>query len=510
MDPLFIAVIIVAMDYIYFRYKYAKPDGPPVWYGFPFLGLLPFYGLPNPLFNWLYRWYLRKFPDVIITRFVYPCVIVKNAAVQDVQNSDHCLSRASNGFEKALGYFTVGKPYWFAFDHNQEECDWRSVRKTNVAALNVLPKHQKFERITEVVENFLKTIEDQKGRLFDYENDIFFAKIQETSNVNLSQCFQANEVPKFIANIRKIMSYLSYIILITTVVPFKFIVMFENFLPELVRPTLPRRIYINFTRRILEGKTRITEKPRDFIEAVLRLKEPRAALDFMRETSLLNMVATTHTTQHTTMATLSFVSLNEPIKKRIQEELMAVVGCGTLRVEHLSDLHYLKAVIHEVYRMSPPIPLTLRWTTASTRIGGYQVEPNMRVGVLLVSENRDLKNFPDPDEFVPERYLNECGQFEASKHFNIFSRGKRMCSGQEIANMSALVYCAKILQGFDVIPESENMTVPNCDGSFFPKTPLIPLRFVRREGAPAIKPVVLNSGLTAILSKVLREETAMP
>ncbi|XP_003748194.2 cytochrome P450 2J6 [Galendromus occidentalis] len=501
MGFLFYAACLILLDYLYFKAKYTRSNGPPVWYGLPIVGIAPLFCLPKFLFTPIFNWYLRYMPDVIVTRFFQPYVFVKNSALIDVQSSEYCNSRPALAMGELIGYLTTGRPSWFIFDQNRKHVDWRSVRKTNVMALNVLPKQEKFERIAEVADSLLETIEDLNGRLYDCECDIAIAKLQETRNLHFGGTAGVRITRRIVAEIDKLMLIIPYFFLLISLVPLKVFLSIEYYLPKAWRPSLLKKVYFNFTKRILEEKVGGADEPRDFVEAVLRLKSPDAALDFIRQTTLFNMVASTHTTRHVTMAALSYISLHKRVQEKIQAELDRVVGSAPLTLEHLGELHYMKAAIHEACRMSPPLPTIMRWSSNPVQIGNVTVEANMRIVLFTISETVDPGNFESPQKFIPERYLNDKGIFEPSKNFTIFSRGKRMCPGQDIANMSTQVYCSKILQRFDIVPKSYELEVPGFSGTLIPDSPKIPVRFLLRKGAPARRLSVQASEMPVVSEK---------
>ena len=505
---LFIICLWLA-DYVVFKIKHTKPNGPPVYYFFPFVGMAPFFLLPSFLFRRVWDYYLKNFPDIIVTRFLHlPIAYVKNAAVQDVQNSEHCLSRPTLPLDALAGYLMTGKPHFFVFDHNRRACDWRGIRKTNLAALNVLSKSVRFEKTAEVVDQFLQKVEEQEGRLWDYEEDLAFAKVQETSNLNLGETFEENNLRLFLRAVQTYIRKLVFFMALPMIFPVSFLIKIENFFPIIWRPTAAREVYARMTRRFVELKTGEINEARDFVEAVLRVRNPETTVEFLRETGMFNLMASTYTTQHVTMALLASCALDKRVQQKIHEELDRVVGCSPLSINHLSHLHYLKAAIHEAGRLTPPIPLMSRYTTAPAEVGGYTLQSNMRICLLLVSETMDAKFFPSPEKFIPERHINSDNEFESSKHFNIFSRGKRNCSGPDIARMSTLLYCAKLLQHFEITAERTDIGIPKYGGWIMPELPSIPLRFVRRQGSPKIRPVTLKTGLTALITEVVKESLA--
>ncbi|CAN9450796.1 unnamed protein product [Alternaria alternata] len=98
-------------------------------------------------------------------------------------------------------------------------------------------------------------------------------------------------------------------------------------------------------------------------------------------------------------------------------------------VRDLEKLPYLSAVIKEALRMSSGVTSGLLRIVPRTgaTIAGHEVPPQTIVscGSTFVHFNADI--FPKPDEFMPERWLDESAELD--KWLVAFSRGPRMCLG---------------------------------------------------------------------------------
>ncbi|XP_069836310.1 steroid 17-alpha-hydroxylase/17,20 lyase [Dendropsophus ebraccatus] len=157
------------------------------------------------------------------------------------------------------------------------------------------------------------------------------------------------------------------------------------------------------------------------------------------------------------------------VQKKIQEEMDVKVGFG--RHPMLSDrkiLHYLEATIAEVLRIRPVSPLLIPHVAMKdTSIGEYIIPKEARVVINLWSLHHDDKEWVHPEDFNPERFLDENGQrvYSPSQSYLPFGAGIRVCLGEALAKMEIFLFLSWILQRF-ILEVPDGDPLPDLEGKF--------------------------------------------
>ncbi|KAI6108178.1 cytochrome P450 [Pisolithus sp. B1] len=162
-------------------------------------------------------------------------------------------------------------------------------------------------------------------------------------------------------------------------------------------------------------------------------------------------IAAAETTSSTLKVSMLAMILNPKIQDKVHEELDAVVGKGVLPTfEDRERLPYMQAVLYEVMRWHPVLPLGVpRATTASDIVEGYYIPK----GTLVIFNIWGMvnKEYCDPELFDPTRHLTEDGRLrphakqDNSKYFGF---GKRICPGRFFASESLWAAAAVLLSAF--------------------------------------------------------------
>ncbi|PCH42020.1 cytochrome P450 [Wolfiporia cocos MD-104 SS10] len=152
------------------------------------------------------------------------------------------------------------------------------------------------------------------------------------------------------------------------------------------------------------------------------------------------------------------MSLYPEIQRKAQAELDLIIGPG--RIPTLSDrsqLPYIDALIQEVHRWNPVVPLGLpHKVSQDDTYDGYFIPANSTIIVNIWAILHDPTIYPDPMEFRPERYLvnkddrESIGQVNPDPHLYAFGFGRRRCPGITLAEDLIFMAITATLTVFDI------------------------------------------------------------
>ncbi|XP_019703678.2 cytochrome P450 71A1 [Elaeis guineensis] len=195
----------------------------------------------------------------------------------------------------------------------------------------------------------------------------------------------------------------------------------------------------------------------DFVDVLLSLqKDPGADLALTKEdikALLEDMFGAGIDTSYIVLewAMVELVR-NSQVMEKLQDEVRIIAaGKGLVREEDLGEVSYLKYVIKEVLRLHPPAPLLLpRETMDDCRIEGYEIPRKTRVIVNGWAIGRDPKFWEAPEEFRPERFMDNKIDFKGNDfQFIPFGSGRRMCPGMNFAISTVELALANLMHCFD-------------------------------------------------------------
>ena len=193
----------------------------------------------------------------------------------------------------------------------------------------------------------------------------------------------------------------------------------------------------------------------------------------LRDEVLTIFLAGHETTANSLAFTLYLLSKNAEAKKKMQQEIDAVIGTGEITFEKLQRLEYTTMVIKESMRLYPPAWMIPREAAKDDVIGGYQIKKGDKVLTSPYAMQRSPRYWSKPEEFIPERFTAEKMKDMPRYAYFPFGGGARLCVGNNFAMMEMQIVLAKICRQFDFsIPADFELEL----------LPLITLR--PKEGVP--------------------------
>ncbi|XP_069069054.1 cytochrome P450 2J5-like isoform X2 [Pleurodeles waltl] len=208
----------------------------------------------------------------------------------------------------------------------------------------------------------------------------------------------------------------------------------------------------------------MTNEPQDLIDYYLHQiaameDDPKSTYN---EENLIQVVADlfmagTEATTTTLLWALLYMVAHPHIQENVQNELDAVVGSKQLiEYEDRKRLPYTNAVIHEIQRYGNVIPVgPLRQCIQGTTLLGIPIAKGTFILPNISSVLHDPEHWKTPQQFNPDNFLNDQGQFVCSEAFLPFLAGHRVCFGEQLARMELFTFFTNLLRSFTFqLPES--------------------------------------------------------
>nr|XP_018678388.1 PREDICTED: cytochrome P450 71A1-like [Musa acuminata subsp. malaccensis] len=234
----------------------------------------------------------------------------------------------------------------------------------------------------------------------------------------------------------------------------------------------------------------------DFVDVLLSLQRDDAGdlgfaeIDIKAITSDL-IAAGTDTSFASLEWAMAELVRNPRAMKKLQDEVRQVADGKPMVVEEdVNQMTYLKAVIKEVLRLHAPVPILVpRETMSSFSLQGYHVPAKTRVIVNAWAIARDPKSWEAPEEFKPERFMDNAVDYRGNDFLFIpFGAGRRMCPGINFAMATIQIALANLLYHFNwELPDGLNpvdLDMSEAPGLTTPKK--IPLRLIAVPKDPLV------------------------
>jgi cytochrome P450 len=217
--------------------------------------------------------------------------------------------------------------------------------------------------------------------------------------------------------------------------------------PERIRrfPAFSRRVEAVdelIQREIAERRVAADLAERDDVLSMLvaaRHEDGSPMSDAEIRDELLTLLVAGHETTATALAWALERLTRHPEKL---ERLRAEAEAG-------GDGPYLTATIQETLRLRPVIVLVLRKLTEPVELGGYELPAGVAVAPCIHLIHRDPEVYPEPDRFLPERFLdNPPGTYT----WIPFGGGIRRCLGASFAQFEMQVVLRELVKRRAIAP----------------------------------------------------------
>ncbi|XP_063918257.1 cytochrome P450 306a1-like [Zophobas morio] len=161
--------------------------------------------------------------------------------------------------------------------------------------------------------------------------------------------------------------------------------------------------------------------------------------------------ASIETTSNTLFWILLYLAKYQNVQNKVRNELNNVLQNKSLQMEDLQNLPYTHATISEVSRIRTVVPLGFpHYALEDIQIENFKIPKGCMILSLLWAIHMDQKFWKNPEEFSPDRFLDDEGRFLQLEAFLPFQTGKRMCVGEELGKMMMFLFVATVVKNFKI------------------------------------------------------------
>ncbi|KAI9459790.1 cytochrome P450 [Boletus coccyginus] len=174
----------------------------------------------------------------------------------------------------------------------------------------------------------------------------------------------------------------------------------------------------------------------------------------LKEAAATAFLAASETTNSVLMTFFLLMVTNPEAQKNAQAQIDTVVGNTRLpTIDDRPSLPYVDAVLREILRYNPPVPLSVpRASVADDIYDGFHIPKGAIVMTNLWSMTHDESKYPDPHTFLPDRFLNDDGSLKPDDGESAaFGFGRRICVGRHFADTSMWSVISKVLAAFTIL-----------------------------------------------------------
>ncbi|XP_059152571.1 cytochrome P450 2D15-like [Physella acuta] len=354
--------------------------------------------------------------------------------------------------------------------------DWKEQRTTSLSILRKfgLGKNILSETIAEEIRILLKNLANENGKPIRIRGLLNISVCNIISSIIFGRRFDYDD-PKH-NHLTELLNDL--VRLNSGVIQLNFLP-FLKYLPK-YRTTGQQLVSIateirEFSKSIVE-EIRKSYDPNNldnYIVAYVHEMEKKRQLNqptYLNEISLVRHIdnlflAGTETTSTTILWALYFVLLHPETQNKIYQEIKEYVGLG--RAPTMSDkpqLKYLNAFIMETLRFSSTIPFSVTHVCSQdTVLNGFTIPKDAQVIPNLYAVLHDEIIWGDPENFRPERFLDEQGNLIKREELIPFSIGRRICLGESLAKMELFLFLSSMFERFEFLSDKPNQSISKIE-----------------------------------------------
>jgi cytochrome P450 len=201
---------------------------------------------------------------------------------------------------------------------------------------------------------------------------------------------------------------------------------------------------------VIEQRRRVAVAPPDLLTLLMEAVdadsgEPLSNVHIRDE--VITMLLAGHETTSLTLTWAWYLLCKHPdAARRFCSEIDLAIGTRVVTAADLRAMPYSRMVLEETLRLYPPVAAIYRQNEVEVEIGGYVVPPHSGLVVCPYLTHRHEEFWPNPLDFVPERFDPRAAPKRHACCYVPFGAGRHLCLGQHFALLEGQIILIALLQ----------------------------------------------------------------
>lgn len=213
-------------------------------------------------------------------------------------------------------------------------------------------------------------------------------------------------------------------------------------------------------RRLVNQRKQSTIKHSDLLDMLLdaRYEDGSAMNEEQLLDEILILFAAGHeTTSNALTFTCELLARNPQAQDKILQEIQKVKRDSSDVMNWLKNSSYTKLVIEEAMRLYPPAYFIDRVNKEADEFNDLVLPKGSNLLFSVYEIHRHPDFWDNPEEFMPERFLNE--ELKFSKNYYPFGAGQRMCIGNNFAMYEMILAIITVVERYEIVEKQEPIQI---------------------------------------------------
>lgn len=213
-------------------------------------------------------------------------------------------------------------------------------------------------------------------------------------------------------------------------------------------------------KRLVNQRKQNSSKQNDLLDMLLDARyEDGSSMDEeqLLDEILILFAAGHETTSNALTFTCELLARNPESQSKILEEVQKIKNESSDIMHWLKNANYTKLVIEEAMRLFPPAYFIDRINKEADEFNGFSLPKGSNLLFSVYEIHRHPDFWQKPEEFIPERFLNENVKF--SKNYYPFGAGQRMCIGNNFAMYEMILTIITVVERFKILEKKETIQI---------------------------------------------------